>query len=89
MPLSGGLPGTAQYGRPDGRLIFYFHGLPGSRLEASLADRVASDLVVRIVSFDRPGMGNSPFRRDRSITDISFDAELLADTLGIGRFSVL
>jgi len=88
LPVGGRL-GTAQYGHPDGRPIFYFHGLPGSRLEASLAGRVANDLGVRIVSFDRPGMGLSPFRRERKISDISFDAEHLADALGIGQFSVL
>ena len=89
MPLSGGRPGTAQYGQPEGRPVFYFHGLPGSRLEASLADRIAGDLGVRIVSFDRPGMGLSPFRRERKIIDISLDAERLADALGIAEFSVL
>ena len=81
--------GVAQYGRPDGRPIFYFHGLSGSRLEASFADRIANDLGIRIVSFDRPGMGLSPFRRERKITDIALDAEHLADALGIGKFTVL
>ncbi len=79
----------AQYGRPEGRPILYFHGLSGSRLEASFADRIADDLGIRIVSFDRPGMGRSPFRRERKITDIATDAERVADALGIGKFSVL
>lgn len=85
----GGKLGVAQYGRPDGRPTFYFHGLPGSRLEASLADRIANDLGIRIVSIDRPGMGLSTFRPERKISDIAFDAERLADALGIGKFSVL
>ena len=85
----GGKLGVAQYGRPDGRPIFYFHGLSGSRLEASLTDRIADDLGIRVVSFDRPGMGLSTFRQDRKITDIALDTQHLADALGIGKFSVL
>lgn len=85
----GGRLGVAEYGRPDGRPIFYFHGVPGSRLEASLADRIGNDLGIRIVSFDRPGMGLSTFRRERKIPDIALDVKHLADTLGIGKFSVL
>jgi len=58
-------------------------------LEASLTDRIAKDLGIRIVSFDRPGMGLSTFRRERKITDIALDTEHLADALDIGKFSVL
>lgn len=85
----GGKLGVDQYGRPDGRPIVYFHGVPGSRLEASLSDGIAKDLGIRIVSFDRPGMGLSPFRQERNIPDIALDTERLADALGIGKFSVL
>ncbi|MBP2674094.1 MAG: pimeloyl-ACP methyl ester carboxylesterase [Deltaproteobacteria bacterium] len=81
--------GVAEYGRPGGRPILYFHGLSGSRLEASLADRAADDLGVRLIALDRPGMGLSDFRPDRKIPDIVSDTERLADALGLGRFAVL
>jgi len=35
--------GYAQYGRPDGEPFFYFHGHPGSRLEARFAHQVAAE----------------------------------------------
>jgi ribonucleoside-diphosphate reductase alpha chain len=81
--------GVAEYGRPDGRPVFYFHGLPGSHVEASLAGLAAEELGVRIVAFDRPGIGCSTFRPDRRITDVASDAERIADALGIGPFSAL
>lgn len=47
--------GYAQYGRPDGQPVFYFHGHPGSRLEARLADQAAAAAGVRVIAVDRPG----------------------------------
>lgn len=81
--------GVAEYGHPRGRPILYFHGFPGSRLEASVADAIAASLGIRLVAFDRPGMGRSPFLSGRTIPDIAFDVARLADGLGIGRFAVL
>ncbi|MBE0569898.1 MAG: alpha/beta hydrolase [Deltaproteobacteria bacterium] len=79
----------SEYGRPGGRPVLYFHGLSGSRLEASFADGAANELGVRLVALDRPGMGLSGFRPDRKIPDIASDAAQLADALGIGRFAVM
>lgn len=44
--------GYAQYGRPDGEPFFYFHGHPGSRLEARFAHRAAAEAGLRV---DRAG----------------------------------
>jgi pimeloyl-ACP methyl ester carboxylesterase len=85
----GRLLGVAEYGRPGGRPVLYFHGLSGSRLEASLADHAADDLGVRLIAIDRPGMGLSDFLPDRRIPDIASDAARIADALGLGRFAVL
>jgi len=81
--------GVAEYGHPGGRPVLYFHGFPGSRLEASAADAVAGSLRIRLIAFDRPGMGRSPFQSGRTIPDIAFDVARLADGLGIARFAVL
>ncbi len=80
---------ASEYGRADGFPILYFHGFPGSRLEASLADGVSKRLGVRLVAFDRPGIGHSTFHRGRSIADIGRNVSDLADALGIRRFAVL
>jgi len=80
--------GYAQYGRPDGEPIFYFHGHPGSRLEARFARQAAAEAGYRLLALDRPGYGLSDFRPGRVITDWPDDVAEAADLLGLDRFSV-
>jgi len=79
----------AEYGQPDGRPIFYFHGWPGSRFDAAIGDRAARDLSLRIIAPDRPGMGGTPFEPRRQILDWPGEIEKLADRLGLDRFGLL
>jgi pimeloyl-ACP methyl ester carboxylesterase len=81
--------GYGEYGNPDGEPGFYFHGHPGSRLEAEFADEAAADAGVRIIALDRPGYGLSDFQPHRTILDWPPDVEEAADMLGLDRFSVL
>ncbi len=81
--------GYAEYGDPKGKPLFYFHGFPGSRLEARLAHDAASHTGVRVVALDRPGMGLSGFKRGRRMADWPADVAQAADALGIGRFTVM
>jgi pimeloyl-ACP methyl ester carboxylesterase len=80
--------GYAQYGRPGGEPILYFHGHPGSRLEASLAHEAAAAAGFRVIALDRPGYGLSDFQPGRAITDWPADVAQAADALGIDTFSV-
>src|SRR4051794_16301278 len=52
----------AQYGDPDGKPVFYFHGTPGSRLEHHPDDAIARGRGARIITADRPGFGHSDFQ---------------------------
>jgi pimeloyl-ACP methyl ester carboxylesterase len=79
----------AEYGDPAGKPVFYFHGFPGSRLEASLASPAASDSRVRLIAVDRPGYGRSEFKPGRRIADWADDVTDLADALRIDRFAML
>ncbi len=81
--------GYAIYGDPGGQPVFYFHGFPGSRLEAQLADRVAAQLGVRLIALDRPGFGLSDFKARRTIFDWPDDVIKIADALGINRFATV
>jgi pimeloyl-ACP methyl ester carboxylesterase len=66
----------------------YFHGTPSCRLEPAFADVACSDLGVRLVSFDRPGYGEStpqPF----GLVSIANATAAVADHLAIGRFATL
>lgn len=80
--------GYAQYGRLDGEPLFYFHGHPGSRLEARFAHQAAAGAGLRVIALDRPGYGLSDFMPGRLITDWPADVAAAADLLQIGRFSV-
>jgi pimeloyl-ACP methyl ester carboxylesterase len=83
--------GIYEYGIESGPVVFYFHGFPGSRLDGFLFDfdTVASNLGLRIIAIDRPGIGNSEFKINRKLQDWVFDVSNIADHLKIDKFSVL
>ena len=80
--------GYAQYGTPDGQPLFYFHGHPGSRLEARFAHAAAAQAGFRVMALDRPGYGLSDFKPGRALRDWPDDVAEAADSLGIAKFSV-
>ena len=83
--------GYAEYGAPEGKAVFYFHGHPGSRLDWTLfdPDDSAAEMNARIIAVDRPGTGLSDFKRGREILDWPDDVIELADALQVDRFAVL
>ena len=87
----GRMLGYAEFGAPEGKPIFYFHGFPSSRLDWLMSDPddAATELSARIIAPDRPGYGLSDFKRDRRFTDWPQDVIALADALDIETFSVL
>jgi len=78
-------------GDPQGSLVFYFHGNPGSRLECAspVHAEAFSRAGLRLVSADRPGFGRSDPKRGRRAADWPSDVVALADRLAIDRFAVL
>lgn len=80
--------GYAEYGDPEGKPMFHFHGYLGSRLEASVSDEAAAKVGVRLIGIDRPGMGLSDFQPGRQILDWPDDVVQLANTLEIDSFAV-
>lgn len=70
-------------------VVFYSHGFPACRLEASIAHGVARDLGITVIALDRPGFGGSDWYRERRIEDWSQDVRLVADALGVSDFGVL
>jgi pimeloyl-ACP methyl ester carboxylesterase len=82
--------GAVLVGSPELKdVVFYSHGFPASRLEASIAHRAASERGISIVSLDRPGFGLSEWYAERRFEDWASDVSLIADHLGIERFSIL
>ena len=76
-------------GDPAGLPVLYFHGFPGSRLEARVAAPAAGRLGLRLLAVDRPGFGQSTFLPGRRIGDWPADIATLADELGLERFSIV
>src|SRR6266498_1807335 len=85
----GRLLGYEVYGDPEGSPVFYFHGFPGSRLEARLATQVATRLAIRLIALDRPGFGLSDFKLRRTIFEWPDDVIKIANALGISRFATV
>jgi len=79
----------AEYGDPHGHPTLYFHGFPGSRLEAALAIESAAKAGVRLIAADRPGIGGSDRKPGRCLLDWPADVVHLADHLGLARFTVV
>ena len=78
-----------ELGDPGGAPVIYFHGFPGSRLEARLAADAAKRLGLRLLAPDRPGFGESTFLPGRTIGNWAADVAELTDQLGLQRFAVV
>ena len=81
--------GYAEWGDRGGWPLLYFHGWPGSRLEARLGDEAARTKGVRLIAVDRPGMGLSDYEPGRTLVDWPDDVLELAAALALERFAVL
>lgn len=81
--------GYCAFGADRGEPVFYFHGFPGSRLEAGLADQMVNKVSINLISVDRPGYGLSQYQAHRTFVDWPDDVTYLADSLGIDRFTVI
>ncbi len=79
----------ARYGARTGRPLDFFHGFPGSRLQAALVHEQALRADVCLVAIDRPGFGRSMPQPRRRILDWPNDVAAVADSLGHERFGVL
>ena len=77
-----------EYGPEDGFPVFYCHGTPGSAIEAAVFAPAARRHGCRIIAINRPGLGDSDFKPDRTVADWATDLEQVADSLGYQEFSV-
>lgn len=78
----------AEYGDPNGKPVFHFHGSSSSRLEHPPDETVLLTLGVRLVTIDRPGHGLSSFQPKRRLLDWPEDVTKVADHLKIEKFAV-
>ncbi|KAF3007785.1 hypothetical protein E8E13_010330 [Curvularia kusanoi] len=82
--------GYAIYGSisPSSRVVFLFHGMPGSRICGRSWNTLCHRLDARLICIDRPGYGLSTYS-PRNLIDWPSDVLSLADHLHIDKFSVI
>ncbi|MCA2229577.1 alpha/beta fold hydrolase [Nonomuraea aurantiaca] len=77
-----------EWGDPDGIPVFYVCGSPMSRLARYPDVRLFSQLGVRLLTYDRPGLGYSTPKPGRRIIDGANDIKAIIDALGLDRVPI-
>jgi pimeloyl-ACP methyl ester carboxylesterase len=85
----GGTLGFREFGTRDGTPLIFFHGWPGSSAQGIFLDRVAQERGLRVISLDRPGLGNSSRIPERTLLHVPPLLDELADALELGPCDVL
>lgn len=78
-----------EYGVRSGTPVVYFHGTPGTGVEACVLHATARREGVRIIAPDRPGMGFHPGGRGSSLESAPEDFVRLLDRAGVERAGIL
>ncbi len=81
--------GFAEYGDPQGKPVFEFHGNPSSRLGSELFDESAKKIGIRVIGIDRPGIGLSDYKPRRKLLDWPDDVIEFADVFGFKHFPIV
>jgi pimeloyl-ACP methyl ester carboxylesterase len=76
-------------GPRNGFPVFLLHGTPGGRNGPVPRDIILDLLGVRLISYDRPGYGDSGRHYGRRVSDAAADVEAIADELRLGPFGVV
>jgi pimeloyl-ACP methyl ester carboxylesterase len=72
----------------DGFPVLVHAGSPGSRrMIPSVVELAASAYGLQLISYDRPGYGDSPARPGRTVADAAGEARAIAAELGISRLA--
>ncbi len=85
----GGLLAVEDRGDPAGRTVLVHHGMPSSRKVAFFGPwvRDAAERGLRLISYDRPGYGESSARPGRAVADTAADVRAICAELGIDRLA--
>lgn len=79
---------VAKCGAQAGQAVIYLHGTPGSRLNRYAFDDVLVELGVRLITYDRPGYGNSTRYRGRCVADSAEDVRSIIEHFGLAGIPV-
>lgn len=76
------------WGKANGKPVLFCHGTGESRLARNPREKLTEEIGVRLITFDRPGVGGSSQNPGRSILDWADDVARLADFLKLGEFAL-
>jgi pimeloyl-ACP methyl ester carboxylesterase len=79
----------AEYGEQTGKPLLYFHGGFCSRLDLAFADKLCAERGIRLIAPDRPGIGQSDRKADRTLLDWADDVSQFLEILNLGKVSIL
>ncbi len=88
VDANGRVVGVYEYGDPTGRPVMVFHGTPACGAGFTWADAPARERGLRLIAPDRPGVGLSSRLPSWKVADYPVQVRELANTLGIGEYSV-
>ncbi len=77
----------AEWGPVEGRPVLHFHGVPDGRFSWGGGSGCV-ERGIRLITVDRPGIGGSDPKPDRSVAEWPADVEELAEKLELDRFAV-
>lgn len=81
--------GFAEYGAEGGDAVLWFHGTPGARHQISPeVNAIAGERNVRVITVERPGVGDSTPHLHGRILDWAGDVDQLTAHLGVDRFAI-
>jgi pimeloyl-ACP methyl ester carboxylesterase len=88
VDVAGRAVGIYEYGDPAGRPVFALHGTPACGAGFGFADGAATELGLRLVAPDRPGVGLSARSEPYVVADYVARLAELADELRFDEFAV-
>lgn len=81
--------GYGEFGDPNGKPVVLFHGFGDSRLTRYPDDDLTARLGIRLITFDRPGIGLTDPMKELTILDRTDDVIDLVNSLGLHDVSFL
>lgn len=76
-------------GAPGDRALLFHSGTPSGATSYGLLAKHAAERGLRLVSYSRPGYGESTVRPGRSVSDVAADLRTILDALDIDQFITL
>jgi pimeloyl-ACP methyl ester carboxylesterase len=78
-----------EWGNLSGVPVFLLHGTPGSRFGPKPRDALLYRQGIRLITYDRPGYGDSDRLRGRRVLHAAADVAAIADHLSLRHFAVV